>query len=154
MKKLLFAFTLLLGVTVCFASSMGKDNDRIPYDKLPQDARNFIEKTFPGVKVIKCEREMPWTQYDVKLANGYELEFDRVGRWLEIETETSPFSPVLLKLIPANAVNYIDTQHPGSDVKKMERKTNGYKVKVKSRHETSDIHFDKNGRWKKTEHDD
>ena len=98
--------------------------------------------------------QMQSTRYDVKLANGYELEFDRVGQWLEIEAETTPFSPVLLKLIPTEAVSYVNTQHQGSDIKKIERKKNGYKVKVDNKHVSSNIHFDKSGKWKKTEHDD
>ena len=152
MKKLIFTLVLVLGIAVPLV--MAGDNNSISYDQLPSGARNFIEKMFPGIKVVKCEREMPWTRYDVKLANGYELEFDRVGQWLEIEAETTPFSPVLLKLIPTEAVSYVNTQHQESDIKKIERKKNGYKVKVDNKHVSSNIHFDKSGKWKKTEHDD
>ncbi|WP_411267745.1 PepSY-like domain-containing protein [Gabonia massiliensis] len=56
--------------------------------------------------------------------------------------------------MPSGVVSYVNTQHQGSDIKKIERKKNGYKVKVDNKHVSSDIHFDKSGKWKKTEHDD
>lgn len=57
MKKLIFTLVLVLGIAVPLV--MAGDNNSISYDQLPSDARNFIEKMFPGIKVVKCEREMP-----------------------------------------------------------------------------------------------
>ncbi|MCP9612732.1 PepSY-like domain-containing protein [Coprobacter tertius] len=152
MKKVVLAFALLFG-SLCIASAAVTDNDRIPYDKLPTAARTFIEKTFPGVNAVKCEKEKGWTQYDVRLSNGVEIEFDRAGNWLEIESNNGPFTMMMLNLLPSKAVNYINTNFNGQGVKKVERKRNGYEVKVMTNPKT-EVKFDKNGNFSSQKIDD
>lgn len=84
-------------------------------------AQEFIHTHFKGVKVVKCEVESPWTQFDVRMANGYELEFDRVGNWTEIQKEKGGISSSILGVLPQRSYSYLQSNYSGVSVEKIER---------------------------------
>lgn len=49
----------------------------IPQALLPQPAQSYISSNFPGVIAMQIEKE--WNGYQINLANGMELYFDKQG---------------------------------------------------------------------------
>lgn len=85
MRKILF----LMAMLVCSLQfAMAGDVVTRDVNKLPVAAREMIGKHFSQTKVayIKIEKDLfQTTSYDVKLADGIELEFNSKGEWLEID---------------------------------------------------------------------
>mgnify|MGYP001042323605 CR=1 FL=1 len=72
MKKMMMLMVFLVSAVLAFSATKGSEKP-IPFEKLPKMAQEFIHTHFKGVKVVKCEVESPWTQFDVRMANGYDL---------------------------------------------------------------------------------
>ena len=107
MRKILF----LMAMLVCSLQfAMAGDVVTRDVNKLPVAAREMIGKHFSQTKVayIKIEKDLfQSTSYDVKLADGIELEFNSKGEWLEIDCKNkavpSTFIPqAISKYMKAN----------------------------------------------------
>ncbi len=86
MKKLLFI--LLTAFTLQAAQA---DNDKaITFNQLPNKAQTFIKKHFANHKVafVKMDKKILNSDYDVILANGNKLEFDKNGEWTDLDCRT------------------------------------------------------------------
>jgi L-serine deaminase len=116
MRKILF----LMAMLVCSLQfAMAGDVVTRDVNKLPVAAREMIGKHFSQTKVayIKIEKDLfQSTSYDVKLADGIELEFNSKGEWLEIDCKN--------KAVPSTFI-------PQAISKYMKAK--GYKDNLRSR---------------------
>ena len=66
MKKMMMLMVFLASAVLAFSATKGSEKP-IPFEKLPKMAQEFIHTHFKGVKVVKCEVESPWTQFDVRM---------------------------------------------------------------------------------------
>lgn len=73
---------------------------------LPENAQTFINTLFPDVAVSQVERDTKDQEYEVKMADGYEVLFDYDGNWLEVESPDNAMlsSEIIKKLVPENVV--------------------------------------------------
>lgn len=73
---------------------------------LPENAQTFINTLFPDVAVAVVERDVKDKEYEVKMADGYEVLFDYAGNWLEVESPDNATlsSEIIQKLVPENVV--------------------------------------------------
>lgn len=152
MKKLMMVMVLLASALFTFSAT--KDSEKpIPFEKLPKMAKEFIHTHFKGVNVVKCEVETPWTQFDVRMANGYDLEFDRSGNWTEIEKDKGGISTSILGVLPQRAFSYLRSNYSTVPVEKIERQKKGFKVTLNTQPEETELYFSKDGRFlsKKTD---
>ena len=124
-KKLVLALVCLF--TVQFAVA---DNERpITVKQLPAAAQQILNKHFAGQKVslAKYENGLIEKSYDVILANGNKIEFDRSGAWKSLDCK---YTSVPKALLPAPIAKYIDANHSGVKVKKIEKEYGRYEVKL------------------------
>ncbi|MFS0490579.1 PepSY-like domain-containing protein [Leadbetterella byssophila] len=56
----------------------------IPTRFIPEKILTYIKKSFPNNEVVKIEKEK--RKYEVEISNGLELEFDRDGNFLRIDS--------------------------------------------------------------------
>jgi hypothetical protein len=56
----------------------------IPTRFIPEKILTYIKKSFPNNEVVKIEKEKK--KYEVEISNGLELEFDREGNFLRIDS--------------------------------------------------------------------
>jgi hypothetical protein len=56
----------------------------IPTRFIPEKILTYIKKSFPNNEVVKIEKEKK--KYEVEISNGLELEFDRDGNFLRIDS--------------------------------------------------------------------
>ena len=85
MRKFFILFASLMVLSV---SSLFADDWVVPVSALPQNARAFIQRTFPGAQIWKVERD--GRKFDVQLSNGVSIDFLSNGDWVNIDSEYTP----------------------------------------------------------------
>lgn len=125
MKKLSLIITLIL--TVCL-SGYAQDKYSINRDDLPETAREFLTEHFPKAKVgmIKTDRHfLKKTDYDVKLVNGTNIEFNNSGKWTSVDCNRSAVPDAI---IPRAIRKYVKNNYPGVKIVKIERTASKYEI--------------------------
>ena len=141
MKKMLVLMcAMLLTVSLAFA------RDKVTKDvsSLPVMAREMIQTHFTnaGVEYLKVKSRALVEGYEVFLSDGSELEFDRKGRWTDVENK---HRAVPSSLIPAAVQKYLGTYYPNQRVVEIKQKRRGYELKLVNGLE---LVFDKKGKFK------
>ncbi len=129
MKKIvLFCICLFAMSTTGLA-----DNDKpIQVSQLPDEAQTFISTYFKGLKVAlaKQETEVFNKNYDVVFTNGDKVEFDKSGKWTEVQCRQSG---VPLQIVPAEIQKYVETHYPDATIVGIEREKKEYEIKLSNR---------------------
>ncbi|MDM8267713.1 PepSY-like domain-containing protein [Barnesiella viscericola] len=151
-----YLYLIVLFATIAWGIGPGrgenKTTDRkISMSELPQPARQLLRTYFPGARVLQCVHSRTWDEYGVKVSGGYDLEFDRKGRWEEIDSHDTPLDSSLVKLLPAPVAEYLEQHYPGAKVESMEQRKNVYKITL-VRPETH-LYFSKTGEFVKERND-
>lgn len=125
-RKLLAFFPILLGIWML---SSCDDEKKIDFGDLPSEARSFIENYFPSADILSIvqEKEDGRKEYQVKLSNGTDMEFDEDGEWTNIECY---FSPLPTGILPANVITKVEELHPEAYINGVEKELGGYVVEV------------------------
>lgn len=125
-RKLLAFFPILLGVWML---SSCDDEKKIDFGDLPSEARSFIENYFPSADILSIvqEKEDGRKEYQVKLSDGTDMEFDEDGEWTNIECY---FSPLPTGILPANVITEVEELHPEAYINGVEKELGGYVVEV------------------------
>lgn len=114
---------------------------------LPQQAKDFLAKHFPGVYVRKIERKAGGRTIEVELSTGVEIDFDSEGRWMEIDGDDRPLPKSVVALLPAKLIQHLHASYPGSAVLAMERNGRGYKIELLYRGGDLDLLYDAEGNY-------
>ena len=124
--KMLAFLPILLGVWMLSACD---DEKRIDFGDLPGQARSFVETYFPDVDILSVIREKDdgRKEYQVKLSDGTEMEFDEDGVWTSIECH---FSRLPEGILPADVTAKVDELHPGGYINGVDKELGGYVVEV------------------------
>lgn len=132
MKRILSLTLVLVALVSLVTLSLHAGSDRIIQSKqLPKAAQLFLAKHFAGraVSFAKEDRDFSGTTYDVRLADGTEVEFTSAGEWKEVDGKHTALP---LTFIPAQIVKTIQSQHAGDAIVHIERKRRGYQVELAS----------------------
>lgn len=97
---------------------------------LPKDAKDFIAKHYADVKVASIEKNFLRTEYDVRLVNGVEIEFDGKGRF---ESISAPSGTVLAEevvkgILPHKAYQHLKDNNLAGYVDEIDRDGRGFDV--------------------------
>ncbi len=126
---------MLLHTTVTIA-----DDVVIPVSQLPEAAKSFVQKQFPKQKISRVERDIDGiVNYEVRLSNGAELEFDKDGNWQKIDCKRKAVPAVL---VPKAISSYVKQNYPKSIILKIEKKQFGYEIDLSK---GPDLNFDQKG---------
>lgn len=132
MKRILSLTLALVALVSLVTLSLHAGSDRVIQSKqLPKAAQLFLAKHFAGraVSFAKEDRDFSGTTYDVRLADGTEVEFISAGEWKEVDGKHTALP---LTFIPAQIVKTIQSQHAGDAIVHIERKRRGYQVELAS----------------------
>lgn len=81
---------------------------------LPQTAKTLISTHFPNATILLVEKQnipgLDGTVYDVALSNGFEIDFDVNGKWIDIDRN---HQAIPVGLIPEKINAYVTTNYPG-----------------------------------------
>lgn len=120
MKKIMMLFlsVLLIGTTA------KADDKPIEYSKLPQQSQTFITKYFPGktIALVKMDKELFDTSYEVIFSDGNKVEFDKKGNWKDIDCT---YTELPSALVPAQIRNYVSKNYPNIKIDKIEKESRG-----------------------------
>lgn len=132
MKTMFKTALVALVALVAFCATTMADNDRpVAVSQLPAQAQQIV-KTYFGTKKVamaKVESGVATKSYDVVFTDGTKLEFDRSGRWKEIDAAGKA---VPARLIPATISTYVKQNYPGVTIVKIEKDRKEYEVKLKT----------------------
>ncbi|WP_394774159.1 PepSY-like domain-containing protein [Flavobacterium sp.] len=84
---------------------------------LPATAQTFLSTHFPAVTVILAEKQnnasINGSIYDVSLSNGFEIDFDINGNWIDIDGNNQA---IPVALIPEKIRTYVTSNYPNQFV--------------------------------------
>ena len=114
--------TIIAGL-VALSGTACADNDRaITVDRLPEQAQEFIAGHFAGEKIAYVKQERDF--FEVNL-----VEFDRRGRWTEMECR---YDVLDAGLVPEQIRMQVAENWPGNQFRKISRDRKEYEVKLTS----------------------
>ena len=131
MKKLsiITAFVAIL----CFGMTTAMAQNNSP------EINKFVQQYFPQANVIFVNSE--WDEYEVRLSDGTQLEFNRSYEWKKIDCEHSTtYNNVPTELVPEPITNYVNTSFANQGITKIEKKRRSWEIELSSELE---IKFDK-----------
>lgn len=114
MKKILFAAAIC-----CLALSVVSCNKAIPFEALPQSAKDFVKDNFPEMTVPFVKAEI--FEYEMRLIDGTEIEFNRKGEWTKVEMEHSVLPESIIDALPEPIGKYLESTFPGVPLEKVSR---------------------------------
>ena len=140
MKKSTLFLAALLCMMMQTVSTFASDR-LIPTEQLPAAAMAFIQENFPreGVTFAKIDFDNGRKQYEVRLNNGTELDFDKKGNWDKVDCQ---FNAVPSHLVPTIIANYVNTTYPNTMVVKIDKERYGFKIELSN---DLDLKFNKQG---------
>ncbi|MCC8062427.1 MAG: PepSY-like domain-containing protein [Rikenellaceae bacterium] len=143
MKKLFLS--LLIGMALYATScANGKPVARQVSD-LPATAQSFLKKHFSTVNVDQVlENHSSDEKYEVKLAGGGEIEFDKNGNWTKIDCQRNAIPE---SVVPAKILQYVKQNYPNHFVSSIDKEDGGYDVEVRDMGLKHDIDLKFNGRY-------
>ena len=115
---------------------------------LPTSSKDYIEQHFSS-NIIEVEENSNWQiweneKYEVKLANGMELDFDENGNIIEIESQNNAVIP--MAALPANILSYLKENYPDTQVIGWEKQKKEQEVELANGIE---LEFDDQGNFRK-----
>ena len=100
----------------------------------------FVKTYFPKANVQMVKEE--WDEYEVRLSDGTQLEFNRNCKWKKIDCEHSTaYNSVPAELIPEQIASYVKTNFADQGIIKIEKKRRGWDIELDNEIE---INFNKN----------
>ena len=128
------------------ALPVAAEDVEIQFDQLPEKAQKVVLKAFPDTKVkkVEMERRASLIQYEVKLAGGIKMQFNKEGRFTECECTKSAVPDML---IPEKIREYLKREFTGIKVMRIEHDSklfdillsNGYELTFNSSYRLIDI---------------
>ena len=138
MKKNQFKWMLLLLFSVMISSQVATAqigpvvSVSETAESLPGEIKSFLTAYFPNAKVASVELETMDNMYEIKLDNGYELEFLTSGAWQKIEApkKMNIERGVAEAILPE--VIYLDLKkhHAEDHLRELKLCKEGYKIEV------------------------
>ena len=125
MKKL---FALFIGLAALQTVACADDKP-IALKDLPAAAQQFLQQYFPDVKATyaKVDNDLWGKNYDVLMADGSSVEFDKNGNWTDVSCKASQ---VPAAVIPQAIRNHVAQQHPDQRIVSIDRDSKDYEVKL------------------------
>lgn len=134
--------TLLLFVILSSISLQAKDIP-VTVSQLPAAAQTFLKTHFPKQKVLYAIKDEGFinTDYEVKLDNFTDIEFDANGNWTEVDGDDRAIPTAF---IPTSIVTYIKAKFPNMNITKIEKDKRKYEVELNG---DIEIDFDLKGNF-------
>lgn len=144
MKKLFFS--LLIGAAL-FTTACGDSQPVVKQTSdLPAAAQTFLKKNFSTLTVsqVTLESKFMDKKYEVKLAGGGEIEFDKDGNWTKIDCQRNA---VPESAVPDKILQYVKQNYPNHFISSIDKEDGGYDVDVRDNDLKHDIDLKFNGRY-------
>lgn len=140
MKKSTLFLAALLCMMMQSVSTFARDRI-IPTEQLPAAALTFIQENFPGEGITYAKKDFDngRKQYEVRLNNGIQLDFNKKGVWDKVDCQ---LNAVPAQLVPTFISDYVQASYPGTAIVKIDKERYGYKIELSN---DLELKFDKKG---------
>ncbi len=121
-------FMAMLAIVIPASAALPIDSYTIKRDKLPEAAREMLDKHFPKAKIsmIRVDRHLlRKTDYDVKLTNGTKIEFDNKGNWTSIDCKKRE---VPTDLVNKTVKRHVTKNYSKAKIVSIRKKLSGYVI--------------------------
>lgn len=137
---------IILAVMLLFALS-ATGQKKITTAELPKGANEFLDKHFRGIAVTEAKKDAEHGEkgYEVKLANGFEIEFWKDGKYREVDGDGQP---IPTDFIPASIVDYVRANYPGKEITHIDYGHKDVDVDLTGK---IDLEFTKDGKFLKAD---
>lgn len=122
-----------------------RQTDRRPDDRSAGTGPEFSEKHFSTLAVnqVTVESRFIGKKYEVTLAGGGEIEFDKNGNWTKIDCRRNAMPE---SAVPGKILQYVKLHYPDYFVSVIEKEDGGYEVEMRDISSGHDIDLVFNGR--------
>lgn len=140
MKKMIIA--AMASVVVCM-SACAEKTQLVKFNELPQKAQTFIETYFNAANIsfVKMEKDGLHNDYDVRMTDGTEIDFDHDGSLEQVDCNTKA---VPAGIVPEKITTYVAEHFAGAFIVKYEIDRRELKVELNN---SLDLEFDKQGNF-------
>ncbi len=125
-------FLALIAAMMIFVSC--DDEKDISYSDLPKQSQTFLEAHFRNIKVSRVvkDRDDGRNTWEVKLANGWEVDFRKNGEWDYIDCHSSPVPESIFILLPETTkiLNYCGENYPNAHIVEIDKESFGYDIEL------------------------
>lgn len=142
------ALSLLFTTTSC-----DNDDDHetvITATDLPQTANTFVTNYFPNAnyQVVKKQSrpDSDGSVYDVYLTNGFEIDFDAAGNWVDIDGN---HQAIPVELVPEKIQDYVTKNYANQSVTAIDKEPTYIEVELTS---TIELIFNLQGEFIRIDH--
>lgn len=113
---------------------------------LPTPAQTFLKKHFSTMTVdqVTLENKMGGNKYEVKLAGGGEIEFDKNGDWTQIDCQRNAVPEAV---VPNRILQYVKQNYPNHFISAIDKDNRGYDVEVRSMKDNHDVDLKFNDKY-------
>jgi hypothetical protein len=118
----------------------------IQENELPAASRTFIETHFADVEItaIVKDRDGLDIDYTVYLANSFDIDFTKSGKWDDVDGHFLPVPESILTLLPQPLLQHIANTFPNLSIVEVNRERHGYEIGLSN---GIDLNFDSSGRF-------
>ncbi|MFJ1390203.1 PepSY-like domain-containing protein [Capnocytophaga canimorsus] len=109
-------------------------------EAFPESVTAFVSEFFPNVQKVKSE--IKTNGFEIDLANGVEIDFDKQGNWINVDARDGQALPNTAFLL-ASIVDYVQKNYPNNPINGVEKKLTNYEVELVSF--PKDLYFNANG---------
>ena len=132
---------IVFAVAVVLIAVNAPARDRIiTYDQIPQAAKTFVTTHFADKQVSYAKIDDG--KYEVKLADGSELEFTKAGEWIKVDCKYSAMPASVVALVPAGIPLSVEERFPGAVIVKIDKGWRNIEVELDN---DLDLVFNKKG---------
>ncbi|WP_281232087.1 PepSY-like domain-containing protein [Flavobacterium gelatinilyticum] len=130
MKKVILSSLIALSILLTTASCSSNDHESgIRNTNLPNPANEFINTYFPNIgfkNISKLKTPgLNGSVYDISLLNGFEIDFDINGNWIEIDGGNKAIPTAL---IPETIMTYVTENYADFQIVQIENERTKYDV--------------------------
>ena len=120
---------LILGLLFISTFSQIQAQDRyLKTDEFPTEITTYVETHFPNSDIIsiKEEKDRRKTEYEVKLRNMEELEFDQDYAIKSVESK----SELPKSVVPQKIQDYVTENYPNRTIEEWKKKRRGQEIEL------------------------
>lgn len=126
LRSFLTVFVAVVSMTL---SASCEKESIIDATRLPDEAQSFISTYFSTANVVTVMKEGSgvFAEYDVMLADGTRLSFDRNGEWTDVDCGSLA---VPAGIVPGEISTKVAELYPKSLITGIDRDSEGYEVEL------------------------
>ncbi|MBR4971273.1 MAG: PepSY-like domain-containing protein [Paludibacteraceae bacterium] len=114
-------------IEISFSQEGDLISDNPNEKRLPSATKAFIKKHYPESQIVSIVDDVDG-DFEVRLDNKTELDFDRKGVWFQLDSKKKPFPNSIIEILPTEMIKYILKNYPEQFIKEVEKKSYGYRV--------------------------